>query len=452
MMVIRRYRIAAATLVSAVVTASILATDLNRGFNFDESVNVEAVIQRGSAWSALSGTETFNNHPVFAVGQSVWWALGGDGEARQRIFPIFYGVAAVALVCWWASRRLGVLAGVCAAAVVALNPMFVGQARSVRGYSLVVLCVVVATIALIEYLRSSDPRWLVPYVVAVIGALGTHPFAGVPLGALSLAAVASRRRLDLELAAAWFVAAGGTLLVYLPSFDVLRDSVGVKGSRYIPWAGRTTLSELLGRDTVTEWLLAGVLAVAAALIARRSDLRWPTAVLAGLVVGQFLLFWQVIKPWDFFPRFFLGVLPMIALGVAWAVRRVPWLAAVVMFALLFTVGNVNTERTRNIPIRETADVIQRSRAAGLEPCIVGGGPIRLYAPPPRELAAVGPDAAAQLEACDVFIRIGGWGRPLLTPARVLFAHEGRIAGQFEVFANVPLDQLGPDVVALAGER
>lgn len=438
---IGRYRVAVVTTCAALVTTYVLSADLGRSFNFDESVNVEAVIQRGSAWTALSGTETFNNHPVFAVGQSVWWALGGDGESRQRILPILYGVAAVALVCWWTSRRFGVLAGAGAAAVMALNPMFIGQARSVRGYSLVVLCVVIATISLIEYLSDDDVRWLVPYTLAIIAAMGTHPFAGVPLGALSLAAVASRRRLDVELVAAWFVAAGGTVLVYLPSFDALRDSIGATGSRYIPWAGTTTLSELLGRDTVTEWLLAGVLVVSAVTVARRPDLRWPVVVLVGLVVGQFVLFWQVIRPWDFFPRFFLGVLPMIALGVGWAIRRVPALAGVVAVALMFTLGNVADERTRNVPIRETAAVVRSSTAAGLEPCIVGGGPIRLYAPPPRELTAVGPDAAAQLDDCDVFIRIGGWGRPLLAPARDRYLYEGRIDGQFEVFADVPLEQL-----------
>lgn len=439
-----------AAMVAAVaggVTTFLLSWRLDRSFNFDEAVNVEAVIQRGSAWAAINGTETFNNHPVFAVGQSVWWALGGDGEARQRLLPVLYGIAAVTLLCWWVSRRLGALAGASAGAVFALNPMFISQARSVRGYSLVVLCVVVATICLIEFARHDDRRHLAPYVLAMICALGTHPFAGVPLGAISLAVVAYQRRLHVEVVAAWCLAAGGTLLVYLPAFDDLRASVGARGSRYLPWAARTTTSELLGRDTITAWLVGALLAVALATLVMRRDLRWPAITVVGLVVGQFLLVWQVVRPFDLYPRFFLGLLPFVAIGVGCAVRHQRWLCLVAIAAMVFTLGNVDEERTRNVPIRETASVVETGRRLGLEPCIVGGGPIRLYAVPPRELIIGGEDVEMQLEGCDLVIRIGSWGAPLLAPARLKFANEGRIDGRFEIFADVPLALLGSSVTS-----
>lgn len=436
------------------VTVFVLSWRLDRSFNFDEAVNVEAVIQRGSAWTAINGTETFNNHPVFAVFQSIWWALGGDGEARQRLLPVLYGVVAVTLLCWWISRRFGALAGASAGVVFALNPLFISQARSVRGYSLVVLCVVVATICLIEFARSDDTRYLAPYVVAVIAALGTHPFAGVPLGAVGLAVVAAQRRLRVEVLASWCLAAAGTVLVYLPAFDALRASVGARGSRYLPWVARTTASELLGRATITSWLIGALLAVALVLLIMRRDLRWPAITVVGLVIGQFVVVWQIVRPFDLYPRFFLGLLPLVALGVAWAVRHQPWCSLVAVVAMAFTLGNVDIERTRHVPIRETAAVVEAGRRLGLEPCIVGGGPIRLYAVPPRELLLqpeaidLQPEAIdAQLEGCDVFIRIGSWGRPFLGPARSRFANEGRIDGRFEIFADIPLAQLGSSVAS-----
>jgi len=139
----------AIAVIAGVTTGLMLSGQIGRGFDYDESVAVFTVISRGSAKVALTETYVFNNHPLFAALQSEWWDLVGAGETRQRILPVFFGALAVALLAGWCTRRFGALAGVSAAAIVIVNPMFVTNARALRGYSLAMLGVVFAGLALV---------------------------------------------------------------------------------------------------------------------------------------------------------------------------------------------------------------------------------------------------------------------------------------------------------------
>ena len=70
--------------VFGIATAVLLAGNLTRSFDFDEAVAVRRVISQGSAKAALTETVEFNNHLLFSAWQSIWWGLGGEGEARAH--------------------------------------------------------------------------------------------------------------------------------------------------------------------------------------------------------------------------------------------------------------------------------------------------------------------------------------------------------------------------------
>jgi 4-amino-4-deoxy-L-arabinose transferase-like glycosyltransferase len=395
----------------------------------------------------------FNNHPLFASWQSVWWALGGEGEARQRLFPVLYGALAVALLAGWLTRRVGVLGGAAAGAVLMLNPMFVTQSRAVRGYSLATMCVVIAMITLVEYVRreQAEPRsggimLLVGHAAAVVVAMGTHLFSGIVLGAVGVGALVVLRRFDRRLWASWVAAAVGVVAVYYPTFDELRTTAEQRGTDFKPWFGRVATWEVLGTDRLTGTILAGLAVVGVGLlivgrVSTRRRVGVATAVVVLLVLTQAWYVWQIAQPLDLYPRFFLTVVPLVGVAVGVTIAKLPWLVPLLVIGLVATWGNVATARRSSSPIRETAAVVRTADELGLQSCVVGGWPMRVYGAYARELDAQAADSDAQLRACDVFVRIGGWGRTLLEPARDQFPYETRIGG-FEVFSAVPSRELG----------
>lgn len=434
---------------AGVATTVILAGQLSRGFDFDEATSVVTTIQRGSPLVPLTETTIFNTHRVFAVVQSVWWSIGGEGEARQRILPILYGALAVAVLVGWLTRRVGLGPALVGGAVLALNPMFVAESRAVRGYSLATLAVVVATVSLVDHVRreqrarGSGSTWLlVVHGAAVVVGMGTHLFAGAALGAVGVGALVVLRRVDLRLLATWVIAGLATVAIHLPTLDEMRATADARGTLYRSWFGRVTAWEVLGRDRLTATVVA-VVAVAGivALFGRsrtgRRGVGSAGVVVAGLVVAQGLLFWLVIQPFDLYPRFFLPSVPLIAVAVALGVARVPWLGLAVAVALLFTLGNVVDERSETTGIREVAAVVRAGSDRGLEPCAVGARPMLVYGAVATEIR---PEEEERLAACDVFVVIGGWGRPLIEPARARFDHEARIGGML-VFSTLPVADL-----------
>ncbi len=435
-------------------TAVVLAGNIGRSFDFDESVAVRSTISRGDPLVAFTETQVFNTHPIFAAWQSAWWALGGEGEIRQRVFPVAYGALAVAVLTGWIVRRFGARAGVAAGLVVILNPMFVGQARAVRGYSLVVLGTVVAVVCLLEYVRLDGPRdrrgalLLAGHAVGIIVAMGTHLFAGGALGPVGVAALVLLGRVDRRLVASWIVAGIGVVFVYAWIFQELVDTANERPSFHRSFFGELALEELLGRDPVTVALVGGVVVFAAlglltGGIEGRSRVGVAAVLAGGLVVGQIWFFWQIAQPPDLYPRFFIGVVPLVAVAVAVAVRAQAVLLVVVAVAMALVVGEVRDIRDAELPLREAGAVAEAAGGLGWEVCAVGADPVRLYSAgvPVAEFGVPADPTTADFGTCGVLLRVGSWGRPLDGPAADHFAFADTI-GSIGLYSQVPLSLLG----------
>lgn len=444
-------------------TAWLLLGRVDRGFDFDESVAVGTVISRGSATVPLLETHVYNNHPLFAVIQSVWWAAGGVGESRQRLLPILYGVAAVVLLVWWVGRRWGAAPAVAAGAVLMLNPMFVSQARLVRGYSLAVLGLIVSTLALMEYLGgrgrsgSSDRRlaWLlVAHGTGAVVAVGTHAFFAVPLGAIGVGVVVGRLA-DHRLRRTWAVSIAAVAVLYLPTVVELVSTTASRAAPDRPWFGRLLVWELLGRDRLTAIVvgivaLIGVVATTWSLRVDRSGDRphlrtgrFQVAALAALAAASFTawLVWQVVPPPDLLPRFFLGFVPLVAILVARATRLLPVLVGVVVIAQLFSLGNVLDVRQRAVPIREVANVIDGARGLSLTPCVIGSEALGAYTPPTVEFVVDEGRYEDQFVHCDVLVQVGTWGRVVRADADEAYPYSIDFGGGIRGWSVVPADEL-----------
>lgn len=439
--------------VFGLVTALVLSGNLTRSFDFDEAVAVRRVISKGSATAALTETVEFNNHLLFSAWQSIWWGLGGEGEARQRIFPVLYGALAVSILAAWLTRRRGVWAGIAGGLVMVANPMFVTQSRAVRGYSLSVLGATFAVICVLEYVRVADRPGrrrgllLVGHAVGIVIAMGSHGFAGAALGPIGLAALILLGRVDRRLVVSWIGAAIGLVLVYVWTiFDLLRTA-DERGSRYLSFFGELVLQELLGRDPLTAALIGGLVVFGVLTILMDGSVP-PRAgiavVLAGvLVVGQVWYLWQIAQPSDLYPRFFLTVLPLLAIAVAVAVSRHAQLLLVVVVAVGLVLGEVRDIRRSELPLRDAGEVVVAGTGLGWEVCAVGRESIQLYTAGRSVTEIAVPDDAGSVDFgnCGVFLRIGTWGRPLEQPAAEHFAFTERI-GPIGLYSQVPLSLLG----------
>jgi uncharacterized membrane protein len=444
-------------------TLWLLLGRVDRGFDFDESVAIATVISRGSATVPLVETHVYNNHPLFAVVQSIWWSVGGISETRQRLLPILYGVAAVVLLVWWVARRWSAWAGVAAGCILMLNPMFIAQSRLVRGYSLALLGMVVSVLALLEYLRargrseSSDRRMiglLVAHAVGAIVAVGTHSFFAVPLAAVGVGVLVGRLA-DPRVVRAWIVSAIALALVYLPTIHELVSRTASRGAPDRPWFGRLLTWEVLGRDRLTAVVVgvAALIGVAAAAWSLAID---RTGDRPRLVVGSFRpaapaalavavasawSVWQLVSPPDLYPRFFLGMVPLIALLVGRATRLLPVLAAIVVVAQLFTLGNVLDARQRVVPIREVAAVVDGTRALSLTPCVIGGDSVAAYTSQPDEFAVHASRFGEQFERCDVLVQVGSWGLVVRAAAAEAYPYAIDFGGGIRGWSVVPPDEL-----------
>jgi hypothetical protein len=250
------------------------------------------------------------------------------------------------------------------------------NSRDLRGYSLGVLCSVVATVLLP---RAVTGRWRWTYGVVVGLAIAAHFFTGVVLAAHIVWCAALRSRAELWLLApVWLVA----LLIgigansYILWVDLTQH--GLLPGSFDPAFPRDLIFHLLGATTgstagtppnllaIGLWLSAAVLGL---WVLRRERWLWPALVT--LAAGVAFL-WIVVHPLYLYPRFFIVLVPGCAYLIAAAVGR--WrlvLAPAVLLGAAAAVVVLLPGYTQDsIAVRQSAAVIERAKEVGLRACLI----------------------------------------------------------------------------------
>ncbi len=112
-----------------------------------------------------------------------WWLHLGLGEAALRSLSLLIAIASIPIFHALARRLVDVLAARVATLLLALNVMFLTYARELRGYSLVLLLVLVSTYALVRALREEQTRWWAVWAVAGALSAYAHLFGVLVVGA-----------------------------------------------------------------------------------------------------------------------------------------------------------------------------------------------------------------------------------------------------------------------------
>jgi hypothetical protein len=390
-----------------------------RAFGYDGSLTFRLFVLSGPQ-GAMTGQKVANNHVLMSlIGSLVHETTGTTAEAVYRAINSVAVGATAGIVVWWTSgwsRRSALAAG----AVFATSPLLFDWGRQLRGYALVVLLTTIATLILAERMAGRGPRrWGLGYALAMGLAIGAHLYAGGVL-LVHAAVVYARGRLPLWVGP--FVTA--VLIGLLVNAGVIVGVVRNNRGRLFQWSWPWELVLALGgRHPVTLGLLLVLLAPALVVVLRRREARWALGTLVAIV----LVAWAV-APRDLYPRFFVWIVPVIAVLVAISVARHPRLGYVVpvlaAIQLALVLPGASEDRLGN---RDAGRLIADLHAAGAEPCILGNSwePMAAYAWEVRRVWSV--DEAAQ---CDVVVDVLG-PSPLANDVRTAFRHEapvGDVAG------------------------
>ena len=112
-----------------------------------------------------------------------WWLNLGLGEAALRSLSLLIAVASIPIFHGLARRLVDPLTARVATVLLALNAMFITYARELRGYSLALLLVIVATYALVRGLSEERSRWWAVWALAGALSAYAHLFGVLVVGA-----------------------------------------------------------------------------------------------------------------------------------------------------------------------------------------------------------------------------------------------------------------------------
>jgi hypothetical protein len=414
-----------------------------RSYSYDEAVTVSHFVWYGDPIHALTTQVVFNNHPPLSAIQALTWRAGLTTEATQRITPVLFGTAAIGVIAAWLTRRYGWLAGVAGALTLTLNPMFLTYLRSVRGYSLAVLGVVVAAVCLDRWLGGDRrTRWLMLQGVAMAVAVATHVYSAVPM-LMMAAAILAARRLERPLVVTWALAAaaavGAQLLVLAQTLEASRT----RGQRFQADFPRQVATELLGRATPAVAVIGVIATIGTVAVMRNSPVA-ARAVLAALVTGGVLVaaVWLIARPHDLYPRFFVSLTPLVAVAVGRGVAALPPLAAAPAAVLAVTTlwFPAATELAREPTIERAAEVVDAGRRLGQRPCGVNILPLRVYTETPALVTS-----PADLADCDLVVVLGRAAGDLADAANERYGTSWNLGGGIGVYSVVDIDTLNAEI-------
>lgn len=392
--------------VPAFLALALCLSGIGRAFSFDESVTVGSFVVSPSLWDAATRQVVSNNHQAISVlDHLIWLATGSTSEPLLRILPTGVFVTATALLSSSVARRFGWRIGLVAGVLFCTNPLMFSLARDIRGYGLLVLCSIGATLLLTNLRRRRDEQRavVIGYVLVAVIGMSAHVYMLAILAAHVAAAIFDP---DLRRRRAFQLPVLGALLGLVVQAPLLVESL--QNGR-----GRTFD---IGFPLDLSWALlgGGVLAVIATTVflagPARTAWRNPSLRAAGLTLIALAAVLWIVAPTDLYPRFFVSVLPVLALGAAlgWSKltlrsggpRALAWLllALIIGSNLQAIVPAINRSDLAN---RDAAALVEAAVATGASACVLATSWQPLLAYEDLPIVRTGPE----LDDCDLVVSL-----------------------------------------------
>ncbi len=322
------------------------------------------------------------------------WLTLGDGEWMLRFPSAVLGVATVAMTAMLGTRLAGRRAGLAAAALLTVMPLHLYYSREGRMYALFALVLLAWVMALIRAReRNTLGSWTM-YTVLGAAALYTHYYAGFTvLAVVGATAVLELRHEITTRTCRWLIATIGIGVLFAPWLPTFRYQLGndpvwhLSSPGFSDWvrlpveffAGFVEYSmidpsmnqyvESLFKATVTLIPLAVLLLFGNRHLRTVAD-RTPAAAFAAAVVGAAffgtLLLAFVASQFRplFDVRYFVGILPFLAILIGAALARTRPMT-VIAFGALFASAALHTaltiDETWRPAYRDATDQIEQDQ-------------------------------------------------------------------------------------------
>jgi uncharacterized membrane protein len=183
--------------ISTLAAALRFATLGVQAYHHDEIVTATRVLggSFGEAMDAVNYSESAP--PLYYALAWLWTQVTGTGEYGLRSLSALAGVAIVPVAYLLGAELRSRRAGIAAAALVAVNPMYVWYSQEARAYSLFALLCAVSVLYFVRALREGRRPDVLAWGAASALALATHYFAFFLLAAEALWLLWRRRRAAL---------------------------------------------------------------------------------------------------------------------------------------------------------------------------------------------------------------------------------------------------------------
>jgi len=367
-----------AGIVLGLATTAIYLIGSNRSFGYDAAAtfaNFIATPSLGDAFAVHSASPTIdlksvasNDHVLLSfLSHLIYSTTGSRSEAVYRLLPALAGGGTVGVMAVVLSRKFGMLAGISAALYVATVPLFVDNARDLRGYTLAAFCSVVATLLLAAGTRTR--LRVVAYGLLMGLAIAAQLFAGVVLVAhVVWIAVRRDRNQIFRLAPAWIVGAaiGVAANANIQFMELVQH--GYPPSVFNPDFPRDLVLFLFGAPVLIPiglWLSTAGLGL---WVLRAEQWLWASVAVTVVVVA---ILWLGLKPAYLYPRFFIFLVAACAFLMAAAIARWKVLAPVVLAGVVAAVISQAIGYTDDpLALAQAAAFVDRAHAAGRTACVI----------------------------------------------------------------------------------
>lgn len=354
----------------------------NRSFGYDAAATFANFVATPSVWDAFAIRSVIptipvvqvatNDHVLLSLLSHVIFSLSGSrNEVVYRVIPAFAAAAAVGISTSVLSRRFGLLAGICAGLFIATDPLFADNSRDLRGYSLAALGSVLGTLLLPTEGEVPAKRRVgaVTYAAVMALAIAAQLFAGIVLICHAAYVLTRRSRAEFtSLLPAWVTAGVIGVAAYVPIYYGQYTGHGMPGSFFYPTFPRDLIFILVGAPfplTMGLWVASAALGL---WTLRSIPWLWTTIAVIGAVM---LVFWLVLKPAYFYPRFFMFLVPGVAYLLASAIQRWWVLAPVVLLGAGFVAyGQVPTWSEDPLALPQAAAAVERIHNSGGRACVI----------------------------------------------------------------------------------
>jgi mannosyltransferase len=271
----RWWPLAALTILAAVLRLSTL--DL-QGLWYDEAFTPVHVLHH-SLWATLRAvSRTENSPPLWYVIEWLATRVLGTGAIALRLPSALAGIATVP-VAWAIGKELGgPRAALGAAALVAVNPLFVWYSQEARAYGLFVFTAALAMLCFLRADRDPTPRRMAAFAAGGALALLSHYFAVFLLVPMVLWLLRAPRVWRAALPAVAAIALVGLALLPL---------ISAQGGHGTQWIGQWPLSERLA--AIPQYYLLGT---SGEPLGHGIELLIALVLLAGVGLGL----WRMLEP------------------------------------------------------------------------------------------------------------------------------------------------------------